>query len=300
MSDFDRDGYVVIRDVVPQAALEGARASCATAVEHFAQTWLAEGLITDTCADAPFETRYAKLREQHPAQFPDTWRRILASRPIYDLWRLPEILGPVRELIGDEVVAHGVWNGRPREPNREVQRIPWHQDAHYYPMWSADDGRLVTCWIPLVPVDARSGCLQVVPGSHAGGYLEPVRSNGQLTVADSDVVGEPFTAEMAPGDILLFDALTLHRSVDNVSDYVRWSLDIRFGQATPAIQTKRLQGYTCYSASDPSAVEPFETWIASYSRRRGFRAWIASYSRRRGFRAAARILGVSPSELQAW
>lgn len=262
---FAKDGCLVLRDRLPGDVIDAIRGVFSRTVEDLATEWREEGRIQDLCSDLPFETRYAALREQMPARFPTSWRRVLVSEPVYDLWRRPEIIEPVRSILGDEVFAHGIWNGRPREPKQPVQTVDWHQDAHYYKDWSPEDGKLITCWIPLVPVDERTGCLQTVPGSHLRGLLEPTRTpTGLLTVDPEAVEGAAVSFDMEPGDILLFTDLTLHRALPNESDYVRWSIDIRFGQATPAIMSKTRLGYRCFSGSDPAEVEPFEQWAAKY------------------------------------
>jgi ectoine hydroxylase-related dioxygenase (phytanoyl-CoA dioxygenase family) len=181
-----------------------------------------------------------------------------------------------------------------------VQRIPWHQDAFYYPAWNAADGRLVTCWIPLVAVDERSGCLQIVPCSHLGGFLSPKPENGQLVVDPAGVTGEPLSVPLQPGDVLLFDALMLHRANDNVADYVRWNVDIRFGAATPAIAAKNPQGYVCRSAS---GVEPYAVWAARYGGEFEYSAHaLAALLGVEGESVddVVKAAGLSTTELRAW
>lgn len=265
IEDYERDGFVVLRGLLPDEALAPVRDVFAAAVDRLAKDWVAEGFIPDACESEPFERRYAAIRAQHPARSPVSWRRILVSRPVYNLWQRPEILAPIRTLVGDEVFAHGIWNGRPREPHQPIQTINWHQDAHYYKDWDASDGRLVTCWIPLVPVDERNGCLQVIRGSHTRGMAKPIREKtGLFTVDEDATAGDAVSLPMDPGDVLLFSDVTMHRSLHNESDGVRWSIDIRFGQPAPEIMRKTKLGYRCFSASDPSQVESFETWEAKY------------------------------------
>jgi ectoine hydroxylase-related dioxygenase (phytanoyl-CoA dioxygenase family) len=171
---FAGQGYVVLRNVLPDEVLAPVRRAMARVVDQQARTWLAEGRIRDLCQDLPFETRYAALRAQAPPAFSNIWRTVLVCPEVYAVWRRPELLGPVRSLVGDEVYAHGTWVGRPRAPNQPAMTVLWHQDAHYYQDWSPADGPMVTCWIPLVPVDRRSGCLEVVAASHHAGHLPPI------------------------------------------------------------------------------------------------------------------------------
>src|SRR5207247_3248706 len=98
------------------------------------------------------------------------------------------------------------------------QRTPWHQDQPYYNV----DGRGVSAWIPVDPVP-EAGCLELVAGSHRGPWLMPrtfLRGEGrwlrQETVAElPDIEADRGSYdirrfELAPGDAIFFDFLTVH------------------------------------------------------------------------------------------
>jgi phytanoyl-CoA hydroxylase len=303
LAAYDRDGALLLKGVVPQQVIRDLRALFEQTVDTLATQWHQEGFVADACADRPFETRFAGLREQLPARFPTSWRKILVSPTVYGLWQLPELLGPMRSILGDEVYAHGVWNGRPREPNNPIQKVLWHQDAHYYRDWDAADGKLVSVWIPIVPVDEESACLEMALGSHTEGRFERFRGVNRLfTVADADLDGyERRAFRMEPGDALAFTDTTLHQSLDNVSDHVRWSIDIRFGEATPQVISKTPRGYYCFSASDPSRVEPYEAWADRYDYSKvGLDAEIEDLDTDADLDEAAQVLGISRSELEVF
>lgn len=303
LADFDRDGYLVLRGIVPSAVIDDLRDVFAATVDRLAAQWKTEGFIEDACEELPFETRFAALRSQLPSRFPTSWRKTLVSPTVYSLWQLPELVGPLRSLLGDELYAHGVWNGRPREPHNSMQKVLWHQDAHYFRDWDPADGGLVSVWMPLVPVTATSGCLEMAVGSHKRGWIARLRgSNGLFTVADEDLEGfERRAIEMEPGDALMFTDTTLHQSLDNVADHVRWSIDIRFGQATPNIISKTPRGYHCFSASDPSKVEPIDVWADRYDYDKfGLDAEIEDFDSSADLDEAARSLGMSRSELEVF
>ena len=265
VATFERDGFLIQRGVIDQETLAGVRRVFEDAVDRLADSWIEAGAITDPAADEPFDQRWNVLRAQLPALYATAWRRILVSPEVYALWQHPVLLGAARRLIGDELIAHSIWNGRPRDSGgHDTQRIHWHQDAHYYKQWDPADGKLLSAWLPLVPVDATSGCLQLGPGSHTGGLVAQVPSvNGLRTVADDDVPANAVDAVMEPGDVLFFTDLTLHRALDNNAGRVRWSIDIRFGQATEPVVRKSRRGYIC-SSPDPSKVETYDQWRAKY------------------------------------
>ena len=266
------EGYLLLPGLLDDDSLQAIRDVFEQAVDKQAREWFDAGNITDACEGLPFEKRYGALREQLPAGFSNSWRRIIVSRALYNVWRHPVLVNLMRSLIGDELYASTTWNGRPRAQNQLKQTIDWHQDAHYMPDYQEGDGHAVSVWMPLVAVDETSGCLQVAPKSNLGGLRPPTRleRNGLTGLADSELESyQPLSCIMAPGDVLLFSELTFHRSLDNISDYVRWSLDVRFFDADNAVLRQRdgrgnSRGYVCFSESDPSRVETYDTWAAKY------------------------------------
>jgi ectoine hydroxylase-related dioxygenase (phytanoyl-CoA dioxygenase family) len=98
------------------------------------------------------------------------------------------------------------------------QRTPWHQDQPYYNV----DGRGVSAWIPVDPVPPE-GCLELVAGTHNGPWLMPRTflsgearwfPEGSLAeLPDIDADRDAYDIrrfELAPGDAIFFDFLTVH------------------------------------------------------------------------------------------
>ncbi len=125
-----------------------------------------------------------------------------------------------------------------------LDRSPWHQDQPYY---CIDGRQTVSFWIPLDPVP-RPSTLEFAAGSHADGTWFMPRSfvaktpmvfdEGTLEeVPDIDADRSAWRIvgwEMAPGDAVAFDMLTLHAaagsptrrrvfSVRFVGDDVTWA-----------------------------------------------------------------------------
>jgi ectoine hydroxylase-related dioxygenase (phytanoyl-CoA dioxygenase family) len=136
-------------------------------------------------------------------------------------------------------------------------------------------------------------------GSHRGGYVDPTRGpDNMFTIAGHELDRyEPFDAVMEPGDALLFSDLTFHRAHMNRSKGVRWSIDIRFATASPAIISKSERGYHCAS-KDPRKVESFETWAARYAEPEP--VWYASSALTGDLSQDAAALGVSRAELEVF
>jgi ectoine hydroxylase-related dioxygenase (phytanoyl-CoA dioxygenase family) len=119
---------------------------------------------------------------------------------------------------------------------RTSQRTPWHQDQPYYNV----DGHGVSAWIPVDAVPA-DGCLELVATSHRGPWLMPrtfLRGEarwfpeGSLAeLPDIEAGRAAFDIrrfELAPGDAIFFDFLTLHGAPGFPHDTRRRILSLRY------------------------------------------------------------------------
>ena len=113
--------------------------------------------------------------------------------------------------------------------------VPWHQD------YGATDPcqsnlKIVTAWIPLTSSNAHSGGIEIIPRSTQLGWIEHRRGNRGPEVKDEilkKVLKEnsdfqPVKIQTNLGDVILFDQYTLHRSLINLSNQLRWSIDMRY------------------------------------------------------------------------
>ena len=105
----------------------------------------------------------------------------------------------------------------------------WHQDYGYWYQNGVLFPLLTSAYIAIDPSTRENGCLQVIKRSHELGRIEHVLT-GEQAGADNDRVQEILKkldlvhVEMDPGDALFFHANLLHRSDQNRSDNLRWSM----------------------------------------------------------------------------
>ncbi len=89
--------------------------------------------------------------------------------------------------------------------------VPWHQDYTY---WPTDNPNGLSFWLPLSDLDKNAGVLEVVPKSHLWGEEKPVDFiNDTKDFSNYDVK----YLEVKKGDIVILDALTWHRTSENIS-----------------------------------------------------------------------------------
>jgi phytanoyl-CoA hydroxylase len=106
------------------------------------------------------------------------------------------------------------------KPARQGTLLPWHQDR-----WSSlDRDPLITVWTALDPATVANGCVQVVPGSHRLGLINPDHPSGFVTDAQAAEYApdeEAVYLELEPGEVVLLHNWLLHRSDTNATDTSR-------------------------------------------------------------------------------
>lgn len=229
--DFARQGWALRRGIIEAKRLDDTRALFARVADGCIDQLVREGALqAPPPSDLPFERRLAAVPGDLMHRFGRSWLDQLLAPPIYDIHTDPNLRSDLLAILGPEIVAHPRFNGRPKLPNQPLTVVPWHQDAGYYAGWNGE--MIVTVWIPLVPVSADNGCMQVISGSHQRGvrrHEEEANEGRFLFIADDpDLDQEATTVAMEPGDALFMHPLVYHRSLPNVSDGIRWSIDLRY------------------------------------------------------------------------
>jgi hypothetical protein len=111
------------------------------------------------------------------------------------------------------------WLKLPGSP--EQTTLP-HQDLYYL----RDSAAMRTVWFPAVDTPFDVGPLALVPGSHHRGLRPHVDAMTGIAVPPN--VGWA-SSPVKPGDVVIFDALTVHAAWSNISPRsVRVSFDVRY------------------------------------------------------------------------
>ena len=100
------------------------------------------------------------------------------------------------------------------------QPTPPHQDGYYFML---DPCEAVTMWFALDDVDEQNGCVRYVRGSHQLGMREHARtrtlgfSQGIVDFPSDDDREREVPLPVRQGDLLVHDAMTIHRADGNQS-----------------------------------------------------------------------------------
>ena len=276
---YQRDGFVVVDDVVDGADLDPMRDFIGAAVDRYASEQHARGDLASLYADEPFERRYAAICEEQGIS-PRDWGFGLFGPEFYGLYTHPGILRVVGLLLGEEVSVIASPSLRQKLPGSTVTSFPWHQDSHYFDQTEVgrmekhtEDLHMVSVWVPLVPATVENGCCWVIPGSHRWGLLDAMRGEDRNVRLSEDIEarGTPVPAPVPVGGALFFTNLTVHGSKQNATRHCRWSVDFRFmptpASAAPGSKVRAQAEFvanSCLSAGDvPFVVLPEDarpTW----------------------------------------
>ena len=149
---FDRDGYLVLPDVVDAATLEDLVADL-DALEAQVDEFLAaqeDGRFDIAESGAITFTLHAVLRSEAARRFA----------------RHPGLVGLCHDLLGPDVNLY--WDQAVYKKPEKPRRFPWHQDTGYT---FVDPQHYLTCWVALTDATARErlppGAARGAPRGHA-------------------------------------------------------------------------------------------------------------------------------------
>jgi ectoine hydroxylase-related dioxygenase (phytanoyl-CoA dioxygenase family) len=233
---YDRDGFLIVPRLFSRAELQPVMDEIDGLVDELANRLHAAGKIRDKHEREGFYTRLTRLEQEFPGAAVLIHIGGILRPALRALWCDPKLLGIVEQLLGPEICGHPVWNLRSKTPTNPLVTVPWHQDTAYLAPGSEKTFQ-PTAWIPLLDADAQNGTLQVIRGGHRSGRVLPHKlentrghkASWYLYIDEKDLPrGEVVTCNMKMGDVLLLNNLIPHRSTENLSDKIRWSIDLRW------------------------------------------------------------------------
>ena len=238
-TQFERDGYLFFRALVPEERVLQVRRDVMDLCEHAG--WL----------DPHSDSMQAKRREnvgpysEGMPEYMPTYRQILRTPSFHDFpteAALTRIAGAILDIAPQDVLVHPRRIGRITWPGFARATTPAHQD-HFYIRGALDT---VSCWIPLGECPIELGGLAVWPGSHRNGFIEHSEhlegAVGGRGVPVDESQATWHASDFGLGDALFFTSLTIHKALPNISgDTLRISTDNRYQRPQDAIDPGALK-----------------------------------------------------------
>jgi ectoine hydroxylase-related dioxygenase (phytanoyl-CoA dioxygenase family) len=232
---FHAEGYVVADGLLPAEELEPVIAEISEEIDRRARALHAEGKLSSLYEEEGFETRLTRISGETDQIALEIWNGSLHGPAVFDLIRNPNLVNAAEQLVGEEIIASSVYRLRPKIPSYGYGEVPWHQDSGYFEPY-CDESLVVTMWLPLVDSTEENGCLWVMPRSHLGPVvrhrIHPSSKYLQIEPSEFPRTGRRVCCPVRKGGVLLLTNRTAHASFENRTDVVRWSMDLRYQNAS--------------------------------------------------------------------
>lgn len=283
LDHFDREGYLVVPDVLSLDILAGLRAEYAALLDGLYAGWQAEGRVPPgdgldfwgklSAAYAAGCDWFQPMDCSLPGDriHPDTPMHF--GPAAFGMITAPRLLDIVESLIGAEITSNPIQHIRIKPPQPQVRAdetrahvslTDWHQDQGVT-LPEADGTPMVTVWLAITDVTLDSAPLQVIPRRHKAGLIEHcgwVQTGIPKTLIP---VEEAVPLPCAAGSAVIFHPLTPHASLPNNSDVFRWSFDIRFNRTGHPTGRAHFPAFVARSRAQPdTALRDWREWRAMW------------------------------------
>lgn len=239
---FHEEGYLIISDVFHSNELEPIRQSLHDEIGRRARDLKTEGKLADLHKETGFDRQLAAIMRDSRESGDALIRHLVGVRgggyyspEIFALITHSRLIDMIGMLIGSQEIIASAYRIRPKLPNFDRGVVPWHQDSGYL-SGHCDEHLILTCWVPFVDATEVNGCMQILPRTH-GGKIVPHYTGGNadfLVIKNEDLPGDPrlaITATCPRGGAVFMTNRTPHCSTPNISDHIRWSMDLRYKAA---------------------------------------------------------------------
>jgi ectoine hydroxylase-related dioxygenase (phytanoyl-CoA dioxygenase family) len=239
---FQEEGYVIVPDVFDPAELEPVRREMHAEINGKARQLQAAGKLAQLHEEAGYGRQLSLIFRDSKEAGDAIIRHLMGVRgggfhspEMFNLITHPKMLAAVGSLLGSDEIVASAYRIRPKLPHFGRGVVPWHQDGGYLAE-HCDGNLIITCWVPFVDATKENGCMEILPRTHRGPVV-PHHTGGNadfLVIKDEDLPADrrrAITAACPRGGVVFMTNRTPHCSTPNVSDHIRWSVDLRFKAA---------------------------------------------------------------------
>tara|TARA_B110000444_G_scaffold256897_1_gene294229 strand:+ start:512 stop:1450 length:939 start_codon:yes stop_codon:yes gene_type:complete len=236
IEQYNEEGYTIVENVFSTNELKPVLDEFEEIVNNFAEEAFLAGKISNKHEDKDVFKKLASLEKDFPGSSVLIHHKGELKPELAKLWGSKKLLDIVENWVGKDISGHPVWNIRSKTPQTVRMTVPWHQDSAYLKE-GAEKTIQPAAWIPFLDVNQNNGCMQVIPGGHDPSRVldhklekkAGVKDSWYLYIEDKNIPDEKIvTCEMKAGSVLFLHQLIPHRSLENHSEDVRWSVDLRF------------------------------------------------------------------------
>lgn len=234
IKSFRQEGFLLVENVLEDADFAPVIDEIEKWVDARAVVLQNDEIIQDLYEGDGFETRYGKLFAQSREIGEGMDIMLSRGERMFEFLRNENLLDVIEGILGPEILCSPIQHLRAKTPFPKGENgydlfgnVPWHQDAGVT-QEEADPFEILTVWIPLVDATVEMGCMEILPGVHKQGLLRHQDIGGTTIVPELLPKVDPVPMPCKKGSFIIMDKYTPHRGLDNVTDRVRWTIDLRF------------------------------------------------------------------------
>ena len=270
---FHAQGYLVVENVLDEIILDPVRNEYKTLLDQLISSWGLTGLEGASFQDKLMAAYDKALDWFQPMDISLPGDTITKDTPfhigpaVFDMVTASRLLDLAEDLLGPELTSNPIQHVRIKPPARQLEKgeirahvgsTDWHQDRAVA-LEEADQTDMITVWLAVTDATVENGCLQVVPNKNELLTHCPYK---QTAIADglldkSQAVPLPVKA----GGAVIFHPMTPHASLENTSDAIRWSFDLRFNKTGQPTGRGHFPDFIARSRANPeNELRDWQAW----------------------------------------
>ena len=282
---FNEKGYLIVENVLSDTDIAQIRAEYETILDREAPKLVAQGKLSRTYDELPFEERYTRILYELEDMYA-IYQHLDISLPLLQdmpadaslnagpavfnhLLTNPNILDIAESIIGTgELYSNPVQHTRIKPPaaalpnsniDSNVAKTGWHQDEAVLTA-DATNTNMLTVWVAMTDANVENGCMMCVEGSHIKDVTmhcpgSHASSSAEIFIPDEFIDNDKVVPlEVGKGGLVLLHQRTEHGSYSNQSDAIRWSFDLRYHPVGQHTGREVFPGFVARSHSHPETV----------------------------------------------
>jgi len=292
ISFFQENGYLIVEDVIDVDSLDKLWQEYSTKLDDVAKSLKTSGKLSSEFENLPFDERYVAmmaessevfqhleisyplLNENFPSDVP-----IHCGEATFEMITNSRLLDVVESILGPELYSNPVQHIRLKPPydsvktdiskNSYVGKTTWHQDQGAL-LDEANDTQVLTTWVAITDCPEERGCLIAVPKSHRQAELS-VHCPGDGIASENYIPSSLLANDQGEkefvklpckrGSVVLLNQYTQHAALNNSSNSLRWSFDLRWNKIGQPTGRPAFPGFVARSRSNPdNELRNHELW----------------------------------------
>ena len=275
---FAENGYLLVEDVIDAGTIAAIIEEYSALLAEIGAEKVARGELPASFSHLPFNEKYLALLHSESNffdriditlplanEFPAD-ATMHAGPAVFALLTHHKLLDLVESVIGPEIYSNPVQHVRIKPPRKALPELAgknsyvgtttWHQD-HGALLDEANETQVLTTWVAITDAPEEMGCLICIPGSHKRGEMT-AHCPGDGIAAENYIPGKLLNTRntvklpIKKGGVILFHQLTEHAALNNKTDQIRWSFDLRWNPIGQPTGRPAFPGFIARSRTNPT------------------------------------------------